>query len=70
MDLPARAFQVLNTTLEKSDWLVGSTFTVADLNVASAMFRALDLSQWPATKDWFDRCWARAAAQKARAMRG
>ncbi|MGI9521818.1 MAG: glutathione S-transferase family protein [Hyphomicrobiaceae bacterium] len=66
-----QSFQVLNIALEKSDWLVGPTFTVADLNVASAMFRALvlDLSQWPKTKDWFNRCWDRPAAQKAKAMR-
>ena len=66
------SFQVLNTALEKSDWLVGSAFSVADLNVASAMFRglALDLSEWPNTQSWLHRCWDRLAAKKAKAMRG
>lgn len=65
------SFGVLNTKLENSDWLVGSAFTVADLNVASAMYRALalDLSEWPKTDEWLKRCWQRPAAQKAKAMR-
>ena len=65
------SFGVLNAALEKSDWLIGSTFTVADLNVASAMYRALalDLSEWPKTNEWLQNCWQRPAAQKAKAMR-
>ena len=66
------AFDVLETTLGKSAWLAGSSFTVADLNVAGAMFRGLvlDLGQWPKTQAWLKRCWDRPAAQKAKAMRG
>ena len=66
------AFDVLEATLGKSEWLAGSSFTVADLNVAGAMFRGLvlDLGKWPKTQAWLKRCWDRPAAQKAKAMRG
>ena len=66
------AFDVLEATLRKSEWLAGASFTVADLNVAGAMFRGLvlDLSKWPKTQAWLKRCWDRPAAQKAKAMRG
>ena len=66
-----KSFQVLESALANSDWLVGTDFTIADLNVASAMYRALvlDLSEWPKTNDWLARCWARPAAQSAKAMR-
>ena len=66
------AFDVLEATLSKSEWLAGSSFTVADLNVAGAMFRGLvlDLGKWPKTQAWLKRCWDRPAAQKAKAMRG
>jgi glutathione S-transferase len=65
------AFDVLETALTKSDWLAGPAFSVADLNVASALFRALsvDLNKWPHVKAWLNRCWERPAAKRARAMR-
>ncbi len=65
-------FDVLEAALTKNEWLTGSSFTVADLNVAGAMFRGLvlDLSKWPKTQAWLKRCWDRPAAQKAKAMRG
>jgi len=65
------AFDALETALAKSDWLAGAAFTVADLNVAAALFRAhtLELGKWPRLKAWFNRCWERPAAKKARAMR-
>jgi glutathione S-transferase len=66
------AFDVLETALKKSPWLAGPDFSVGDLNVASALFRALsvDLEKWPALKAWLNRCWDRPAAQRAKAMRG
>jgi glutathione S-transferase len=66
------AFDVLETALSKSQWLAGPEFSVADLNVASALFRALsvDLGKWPHCKAWLERCWDRPAAKKAKAMRG
>ena len=67
----APAFDVLETALGKSQWLAGPEFSVADLNVASALYRALsiDMSKWPKVKAWLERCWERPAAKKARAMR-
>ena len=65
------ALDVLETALTKSEWLAGPAFSVGDLNVASALFRALsmDLGKWPHVKAWLNRCWERPAAKKARAMR-
>lgn len=65
------ALNTLNGVLAKTQWLAGGSFTVADLNVAGALYRGLsmDLSQWPAVKEWLERCWGRPAAKKARAMR-
>ncbi len=62
---------VLNTALATAPYLIGPDFTVADLNVASALYRALsmDLSAWPKAVDWLQRCWARPAGKAARAMR-
>jgi glutathione S-transferase len=65
------AMNVLDGALSKAHWLAGPAFSIADLNVAAAMWRCLgmDLSRWPAMRDWFARCWDRPAAKKARAMR-
>jgi glutathione S-transferase len=65
------AMDVLNGVLSKTKWLVGTDFSIADLNVAAAMYRSLsfDLSHWPHVKEWLERCWDRPAAKKARAMR-
>lgn len=65
------AFDVLETALGKSQWLAGPAFSVADLNVAAALYRALalDLGKWPRLQAWLNRCWERPAAKRARAMR-
>ena len=65
------AFDALETALAKSAWLAGPAFSVADLNVAAALFRALslDIKKWPHLHVWLHRCWDRPAAQKAKAMR-
>ena len=73
-----RALTVLDRHLEGRDWLVGESFTVADLNVAGVLNLArtarLDLSQWPNVADWLDRCYDQPGAKKtvemARAARG
>lgn len=67
----APALDVLETALGKTQWLAGSEFSVADLNVAAAMVRALsfDLGKWPKVHAWLHRCWDRPAGQKALAMR-
>lgn len=65
------AFDVLEIALTKSQWLAGAEFSVADLNVASALYRglAMDLARWPHLNAWLQRCWDRPAAKRARAMR-
>jgi glutathione S-transferase len=67
----APALDVLNGVLSTRKWLVGSDFSLADLNVAGALYRGLsmDLARWPAVHDWLTRCWDRPAAKRARAMR-
>ena len=65
------AFDVLEAALTKSKWLAGAEFSIADLNVASALYRALtiDLAKWPHVQTWLKTCWDRPAAKKVRAMR-
>ena len=65
------ALDVLETALTKSKWLAGPEFSVADLNVAAALVRALsiDLAKWPRVQAWLNSCWERPAAKKVRAMR-
>jgi glutathione S-transferase len=67
-----QSFDVLEAYLAKHEWLAGPSFSVGDLNVAGALFRALslDLTRWPHLKAWLNKCWGRPAAQKAKAMRG
>src|SRR5574342_366937 len=65
------SFDVLEAALAKSEWLAGPAFSVGDLNVAAALYRALsmDLARWPRVQSWLNRSWDRPAAKKARAMR-
>ena len=65
------AFDVLETALSKSEWLAGRDFSVGDLNVAAALYRALvvDTAKWPHFQAWLNRCWSRPAAKRVRAMR-
>ena len=63
---------VLDGALAKQDYLADTkAFTVADLNVASVLYRLLfvDLTGKPNLQAWLKRCWDRPAAKKARAMR-
>jgi len=65
------ALDVLEIALSGSAWLVGPDFSVADLNVASALYRGLfmDLGRWPHVQAWLAKCWDRPAAKAVRAMR-
>lgn len=65
------AFDVLEEALGRTEHLLGPTFSLADLNVAGALYRALfiDLATWPRTRNWLERCWARPAAMAVRKMR-
>jgi len=67
----AAPFKVLDTAVSQNPYLLGSDFTVADLNVAAVINRAvdMDLSPWPHLKDWLTRCLERPAARKALALR-
>ena len=67
----AKPFGVLDTALAERPWLVGDEFTVADLNVAAVISRAIDmdLSATPRLAAWLRRCLERPAAIAARRLR-
>jgi len=64
-------FKVLDGTLASRSHLLGEDFTVADLNVAAVISRAIDmdLSATPHLAQWLSRCLERPAARTARALR-
>jgi glutathione S-transferase len=67
----AAPFRVLDAAVMQRPFLLGDDFTVADLNVAAVISRAveMDLSAAPNLKSWLTRCLARPAAQKALALK-
>ena len=67
----APPFKVLDGALASRSHLLGEDFTVADLNVAAVISRAvdMDLSATPNLKAWLTRCLDRPAAQKALALK-
>jgi glutathione S-transferase len=64
-------FRVLDGALAGRSYLLGNDFTVADLNVAAVISRAvdMDLAATPRLGDWLKRCLERPAARAARALR-
>jgi glutathione S-transferase len=65
--------KVLDDALKGREYLLGNTFTIADLNAASvlswaAMMR-LDLSATPTAGAWLQKCLGREANAKVRAMK-
>lgn len=66
----AGPFAVLDGALRGRSYLLGESFTVADLNVASvcawATMAGLDLSRWPQLAAWLARCAERPAWKAAR----
>lgn len=65
-------FRVLNEQLEKTRYLVGDHFTVADLNVGCVMLRArqqLAFDEFPKLKAWDKAVFERPAAKQAWAIR-
>ena len=60
----------LERALAGRDWLGGTAFTVADLNVAAVLSPSrsgrLDLSPYLGVTDWLARCYARPAAVETR----
>jgi len=68
-----KPFGVLNAALEDREYLLGSTFTVADLNLASICSWAkpikYDFKPFPKASAWLDRCLGRPAYKAARATK-
>jgi glutathione S-transferase len=64
-------FKVLDAAVTENPYLLGDEFTVADLNVAAVISRAvdMDLSALPRLKAWLTRCLDRPAARKALALK-
>ena len=67
----AAPFKVLDAAVAKKPYLLGDDFTVADLNVAAVISRAvdMDLSAVPHLKAWLTRCLERPAARAALALK-
>jgi glutathione S-transferase len=67
----APPFRVLDAALANNPYLLGAEFTVADLNVAAVISRAvdMDLSAWPNLEAWLLRCLDRPAARAALALK-
>ena len=67
----AGPFRVLDAALAPQPYLLGDDFTVADLNVAAVISRAIDmdLSAAPNLKGWLTRCLDRPAARAALALK-
>lgn len=72
MKVLARPLAVLELALQGRDYLLGATFTLADLNCAGIMWPMhagkTDLAAWPNAEAWLDRCLTRPAAIKAFAL--
>ena len=67
----AAPFKVLDDALADRPYLLGDDFTVADLNVAAVISRAIemDLSANPRLDDWLRGCLDRPAARAAQQLR-
>ncbi len=68
--LPKR-FAVLEGVLQDRDYLLGSEFAIADLNVAAVLYRApqFGIAGYPRLSAWHQRCYERPAARAAIALR-
>jgi glutathione S-transferase len=64
-------FKVLDEAVSRRPYLLGDSFTVADLNVAAVISRAvdMDLSAVPHLKAWLERCLSRPGARRALALK-
>jgi glutathione S-transferase len=67
----ASSFKVLDAAVAQWPFLLGSDFTIADLNVAAVISRAvdMDLAAWPNLQAWLRRCLDRPAARAALALK-
>jgi len=68
-----RPIAAVDAQLAKAPYLLGQSFTVADLCVASVLYGAWfnkhDFSATPKVKDWLERCLTRPGAMGARKLR-
>ena len=62
---------MLDTAVAQQPYLLGNEFTIADLNVAAVISRAIDMdmSATPRVGEWLKRCLDRPAARAAQALR-
>lgn len=64
-----RPLKVLDAALEGRDWLIGATFSVADLNVAAVMqlmkMIGFSYAEHANVQRWADACYARPALARA-----
>jgi glutathione S-transferase len=65
--------KVLDDSLKGREYLLGNTFTIADLNPASVLSWApmmrLDMSATPAAQAWLQKCLGREANMKVRSLK-
>jgi glutathione S-transferase len=66
-----RPLKVLDAHLGAHRYVLGTRFTVADMNIAGCLYRGLwmPLDAYPHVKHWLHACWTRPAALAARKMR-
>jgi glutathione S-transferase len=69
-----KPFAVLDAELAERKYLVGDTYTVADVNVAGVLtwvpLLGIDLAKFPNLERWLDVCTSRPACKKARSLTG
>ena len=72
MEALPRPLKVLDEHLKDRDYLLGDSFTIADLNVSAVMLLLemikFDLTDFENVSDWRARCYARAALTRAQAL--
>jgi GST-like protein len=64
-----RLLHVLERRLSQAPYLAGDSYSIADIAIwpgrRASLVTGTDVSQWPATKAWFDRIAERPAVQRA-----
>ncbi|KQN47981.1 GSH-dependent disulfide bond oxidoreductase [Serratia sp. Leaf51] len=67
-----RLYGVLNTQLTKNAYIAGDTYSIADIAaypwVVAHERQRIDLAEYPAVRNWFERVKARPSTQKAYAL--
>ena len=66
-----RRLDAIEAALATREWLADEMFSIADLNLASVLYRgpAFGLDRWPRVADWHRRCYARPVARATVAER-